>query len=310
MPAIHSAIHNLTFESFVGRVLPKRLKNFIYRQLIASLTRHNIQGTKPTEIFATTPIPCDRASEARLWIVSSGADLLMAIWCLKTLLHFSRCKWDVWFADAGGLSVKQKKLLEQHFPNIRVTTRNELDDRAREALKGRPISEWLRHTRKYAPALKLFDPLLHLPRGKFLLVDSDVLFFEHPQLLIDLVTGTADPQAAFHFNIEPTGTINSGLGVVDLSSFGLDDIEACLARMQSQRLRGWTIEQDVYTDLAGARFRPMPSEYAVQPVNDVRHSNLTSCHYIGVCRHQFYRQGVARLRSNGFLGLAPLEDRP
>jgi hypothetical protein len=307
MPAIHSAIHKLTFESRLGRGLPKRLKNFIYRQLIASLNRHNIHGTRPNEIFATKPIPCDRASDARLWIVSSGADLLMATWCLKTLLHFSKCKWDVWFADAGGISIKQKKLLEQHFPNIRFAARSDLDDRAKKGLTSYPFSAWLRHIRKYAPALKLFDPILSLQRGKFLLIDSDVLFFEDPQLLIDLVTGNTDPRVTFHFNIEPTGTINSGLAVVDLSSFDLNDVESCLARMQSQRLRGWTIEQDVYTDLATARFRPLPSEYAVQPVDDSLHSSLTSCHYIGVCRHQFYRQGVSRLRAEGFLGLAPLD---
>lgn len=307
MPAIHSAIHKFAFESRPGRLLPKRLRNFIYRQLIASLTRHNIDCTEPGEIFATEPIQCDRTSDARLWIVSSGSDLLMATWCLKTLLYFSKCKWDVWFADAGGISFKQRMLLEQHFPGIRFAARSDLDHRARQGLTGYPLSSWLRHTRKYAPALKLFDPMLNLPQGKFLLVDSDVLFFEDPHLLVDLITRNTYPRGTFHFNMEPTGTVNSGLAVVDLSSFNLLDVESCLARMQSQRLRGWTIEQDVYTDLATARSQPLPSIYAVQPVDDAMHSSLTSCHYIGVCRHQFYHQGVSRLRSEGFLGLAPLD---
>lgn len=306
MPAIHSAIHKFTFESRPGKVLPKRVKNFIYRQLIASLTRYNIECTEPSEIFATEPIECDRTSDARIWIVSSSSDLLMAIWCLKTLLHFSKCKWDVWFADAGGISPKQRMLLEQHFPGIRFTARSDLDDRARKGLTDYPLSSWLRHTRKYAPALKLFDPMLSLPKGKFLLVDSDVLFFDNPDLLVDLITKNTYPRGTFHFNMEPTGTINSGLAVIDLSSFDLVDIEASLARMQS-RLRGWTIEQDVYADLATTRSEPLPSNYAVQPVDDAEHSGLTSCHYIGVCRHQFFRQGVSRLRSEGFLGLAPFD---
>jgi hypothetical protein len=298
--------YKLAFETPLGTVLPKRLKNVIYRQFITSLTRHNIDLTEPGAIFATEPIQCDRTSDARLWIVSSGADVLMAAWCLKTLLHFSKCNWDVWFADAGGISLAQRRLLQQHFPDIRFRTRSDLDGRAREALTGYPLSASLRHTRKYAPALKLFDPMLDLQHGKFLLIDSDVLFFKNPCLLIDLVTNKNSPPGTFHFNMEPRGTINSGLAVIDLSLFSLSDIETCLARMQPQRLRGWTIEQDVYTDLASARFQPLPANYGVQPIDDAVHSNLTSCHYIGVCRHQFYRQGISRLRAEGFLGLTSL----
>lgn len=305
MQTIHSTIYRLTCEGYLGTMVPKRLKNVIYRQLIASLIRHSIDGVRPNEIVNTVPIECDRASDARLWIVSSGTDLLMAVWCLKTLLHFSRCKWDVWFADAGGISLKQRTLLEAHFPNIRFVSRGDLDDRVRGALSNYPLSAWLRLVRKYAPALKLVDPMLHLQRGKFLLVDSDVLFFGDPSLLIDLITKTNDPGIPFHFNMEPTGTINSGLAVVDLSAFDLLDVESCLAGMRPQHLRGWTTEQDVYTYLATGRFRPLPESYGVQPVSDEKHPSLTSCHYIGVCRHQFYRQGISRLRAEGFLGLTP-----
>ena len=144
-------------------------------------------------------------------------------------------------------------------------------------------------------------PVLNLRHGKFLLVDFDVLFFKNPCLLIDLITKNGS-SPTFHFNMEPTGTINSGLAVIDLSLFSLSDIEFCLARMLPQRLRDWTIEQDIYTDLASARFQPLPASYGVQPIDDAVHSSLTSCHYIGVCRHQFYRQGISRLRAERFLG--------
>jgi hypothetical protein len=311
MPSIHPTYwaYKIAFETPLETVLPKRLKNVIYRQFITSLTRHNIDLTEPGAILTTEPIQCDRTSDARVWIVSSGADLLMAVWCLKTLLHFSKCSWDVWFADAGGISHAQRRLLQQHFPNIRFRTRSDLDHQAREALTGYPLSAWLRHTRKHPLALKLFDPMVNLQYGKFLLVDSDVLFFRNPCLLVDLVTDNNAPPGVFHFNMEPRGTINSGLAVIDLSLFSLSDIEGCLARMQPQRLRGlrgWTIEQDVYTDLASARFQPLPASYGVQPIDDAVHSNLTSCHYISVCRHQFYRQGISRLRAEGFLGLSSL----
>lgn len=299
--------YKLAVESPLQTIVPKRVHNFIYRRFIASRIQHYTNLTQPDAIFATEPTPCDRSSDAKLWIVSSGADVLMAAWCLKSILHFSQCSWDVWFADAGGITSSQQAQLDEHFPNFRFLAKRDLDDRAREALAEYPLSSWLRHERGYAPAMKLFDPILNLKRGRFLLIDSDVLFFEMPSLLIELIKKSR-PSEMCHFNMEPQGTINSGLAVIDLSLISLPEIESCLARMQPRQLKGWPIEQDVYTELTTGKFRPLPASYAVQPIDDLSHHNLTSCHYIGVCRHRFYAQGIARLRSQRFMGLAPLHN--
>lgn len=288
---------NLAFETPFGALLPSRVKNVIYRQYIEQLRRQAVKAVQPDCIFKTPPIQCDRTSIYKVWILSSAKDTTMAFWALKSLLHYSDVPWDIWLAD-GGLRTHHVNLFEQHFPGIRVHRRDELDERTRGVLKLFPMSYQLRHRRGYAPAMKLIDPPLYLSE-RFLLLDSDVLFFSKPEEILVALNDTSRP---FHFNME-RGAINSGVSVVDPQAVRLEDVELCLSAFSQKQRDGWTIEQDVYTALAKGRFAPLPGWYAVEPISEEEHERVTCCHYIGVCRHSFFRRGVLRLRSQGFLGL-------
>jgi len=287
----------IAFETPLERLMPKRVKNVIYRHYIEQLRREAVSQIQPECIFTTAPIPCDRASNLKVWMPTSTKDALMATWALKSLLHYSRGSWDVWLAD-GGLARKQVELFETHFPNIRVLNRHELDERTRPMLRGLPHTNYVRHQRGYVPACKLVDPPLHLSR-RFLLLDSDVLFFSNPE---EIIAALVDDRAPFHFNMEH-GCINSGVAVIDPRAVRLGEIEAYLSSLSKRQLDGWTIEQDVFTALAEGRFVPLPSSYAVEPISDAEHAQATCCHYIGVVRHLFYQRGVRRLRSQRFLGI-------
>jgi hypothetical protein len=148
--------------------------------------------------------------------------------------------------------------------------------------------------------LKLFDPIFNLDDGRFLLLDSDVLFFQRPFEILDMLK-LQDKFTPFHFNVEAAGAINSGLAVIDKSALNLADIERALSSMNTRQRNSWCVEQDIYTEIAKGRYAALSSLYAVQPINDDVHSNVVSCHYIGVCRHAFYRQGINRLRQQKFL---------
>lgn len=287
----------IAFETPFRQVLPKRLKNVIYRHYIEQLRRQAVKQVQPDCILATPPIPCDRTSNLKVWIPTSARDAPMALWALKSLLHYSRASWDVWLAD-GGLARKHAELFEKHFPNIRVLHRNELDERTRRALDGFPHTYYLRQQRDYAPARKLVDPPLYLSQ-RFLLLDSDVLFFSNPK---EILAALADHRVPFHFNME-RGSINSGVAVVDPQAVRLGDIESYLSSISGRQRDGWTIEQDIYTALAKDRFTPLPSHNAVEPISEAEHLHVTCCHYIGVARHRFYQRGIRRLRLQRFLGV-------
>jgi hypothetical protein len=287
----------LAFETPLKGLLPARIKNFIYRQYIEQLRRHAVEQTQPDCIFATPSIPCDRTSAYKVWMPTSTRDATMAFWALKSLMHYSRAQWDVWLAD-GGLLPQQMELFERHFPGIRVLHRDRLDERAIQALARFPKCQYLRLERRYAPALKLIDPHLYMSK-RFLLLDSDVLFFVHPK---ELLAAIADDRVPFHFNME-RGFINSGVAVVDPKAVHLDDVETYLSSITRRQLNGWTIEQDVYAALAKDRFAPMSASYAVEPIDEAEHDLVTCCHYIGILRHRFYQRGIRRLRHQGLLGI-------
>jgi hypothetical protein len=293
----------LAFETPLKGLLPARIKNVIYRQYIEQLRRHAVEQTQPGCIFATPPIPCDRTSAHKVWMPTSTRDATMAFWALKSLAHYSRVQWDVWLAD-GGLHPQQMGLFERHFPGIRVLHRDRLDERARQALARFPNCQYLRHGRRRALALKLIDPPLYISK-RFLLLDSDVLFFVHPK---ELLAAIADDRVPFHFNME-RGVINSGVAVVDPKAVHLDDVETYLSSVTRRQREGWTIEQDIYTALAKDRFAPLSASYAVEPIEEGEHDLVTCCHYIGILRHLFYQRGIRRLRHQGFLGIEAADDQ-
>ncbi len=285
-------------------ILPKRVRDRLYMGFIRELTCTWQANMRSEEIYKTASIRCYPDAPLRLWIVTSRADVTMALWCLKSLLYYSGEAWAVTLADSGNLTLAQKQALEHHFPGIRILSREALDEASAAALRSYPVSTWLRHVRNYPPSLKLFDPLFHMSAGPFLLVDSDILFFRKPDELIDILKQPTDSTKKFFFNMEMQGTINSGLGVIVPELFKVTDIERILSGMTKGQLRGWTTEQDVYTALASGRYEGLPPDYAVQPVDASTHARLATCHYIGVCRHRFFEQGIRRLRSQAFMGLS------
>lgn len=278
--------------------LPKGVRNRIYMNFIRSLTRRAVEASKAHEIFSTRPLACSPHSPLKLWMVTAQPDLLMACWCLKSLIQYSGEVWDIWIAD-GGLDEQSAALLKAHFPGIQIVRSGELSELSVSKLRQFPLCSWLRHQRGYAPSIKLFDPLFHVAPHRFLLLDSDILFFRKPEVLLSLLRNE-DNRSAHAFNLE-NGRINSGLGVIDPELIAPEDIERHLASMTSKQRWGWVVEQDLYASLVRDRFQGLPSEYAVQPISETQHAQCTTCHYIGVVRHRFFSQGIPRLRAAGFL---------
>jgi hypothetical protein len=294
------AAYRLACETALRPLTPKGFRNFVYRQFIKELTRKHMALARPEEIFQTAPIRCDRASDLKIWLVTSRADILMTMWCLKSLFFYSKETWDAWIADNGDISSEQTGLLKRHFPGIRILPRNYLDARSVEATKPYPNNTWLRHTKNFPLSLKLFDPIFNLGEGRFLLLDSDVLFFRRPSEMLNTLR-SPDRRIPFHFNVESSGAINSGLVVIEKNALNLADIERALSSMTNRQRNSWTVEQDIYVEIAKGRYAAFPPFYAVQPIDDSVHSNAISCHYIGVCRHEFYKEGIRKLREQKFL---------
>jgi hypothetical protein len=294
-----SALYHFSHFAPTRYLVPKGLRNRIFMNLIRSLTDAAVRTSGVQDIYSTRPLSCDPESLLKVWMLTSQKDLLMAFWCLKSLIWNSGEVWDVWLADGGNLQRQPTVLLRQHFPGIRILPAGKLYETTSVALRRFPLSNWLRHEWDCVFSMKLFDPLLQLSPHRFLLLDSDILFFQRP---VDLLACLRNERhlAGHAFNME-NGNINAGLAVIDPSIITLEEIERHLTAMTKKQRRGYFTEQNLYRLLARDRFHGLGPEYAVQPLTDEQLETCTACHYTGGFRHMFFSQGIPRLRAMGFL---------
>jgi hypothetical protein len=280
-------------------LLPAGIRNRAYMLFINQLTAEAIEETRPERILETKPLYCFPESDLKVWTLTTRKDRLMSLWGLKSLLS-QKERWDVWIAGDDGLDKETAELFGYHLPGARVLSGALLDDNAKGKLAQYPLCQNLRFVRRHPLARKLFDPVINLPPKLFLLLDSDVLFFEAPSRVLSSLreAGQGNIQNAF---LAEGSNVNSGLAVVNPKTISFAKIEKLLSQMSISQQRGWTVEQDLYSLLSADGWTALPPEYAVQPISDEAHEYVTTCHYIGVQRHKFYSQGVRRLITAGFI---------
>jgi hypothetical protein len=277
-------------------VLPNRVRNRLYRMFIGKLTKEAKASTNSQEIFLTPSICCDRSSKLKVVSLVSTKDLEMLLWSLKSLFFFSNSSWDLWVLD-GGLNCSDVQVIERHFPGARVFVERELAPKLRIVLSPYPNIKRFRMSRRYAPARKIVDAPWLLRGQKFLLLDSDVLFFKNP---VEIVKRLLDPKMDhFTFSME-TGGINTGVAIIPESGVCFPQLEALLQLMPAIQREGWWAEHHLYAGISKNCFDGFSNMYAVAPVQAHTYDALVCCHYIHTCRHRFYQEGVMQLRSLGF----------
>lgn len=292
-------------DSKIGKVLPARVMNPLYRFLIDELGKEGKRDAFPSEIFETPPIICFPSSRFKVATLVSTRDLEMLVWSLKSLFYFSERSWDLVIMD-GGLKSSDVSLLQHHFPNARIFLEADLIRELASELNDLQYLSELRLHRGYAPAKKIIDAPRLMRGHKFLLLDSDVLFFRSPSDIIRLLE---DEDQRFAFSVDELG-INSGVAVVPASGISFAELERLLRSMSPEKLAGWQVEQDLYSLLSKNRFDELPSVYAVEPVRGLKYNELTCCHFVHVCRHRFYSEGIRQLRASGFVGQLRMKYSP
>ena len=180
----------------------------------------------------------------------SSKDVEMLVWSLKSLFYFSNRDWDLWIID-GGLASTDAKLLLHHFPNARIHFECDLVHRFANELDQFPFLTDLRFFRRFPLAKKIVDAPRLLGGRKFLLLDSDVLFFRTPVELLDLLE---DPEQRFAFSMDQLG-INSGVAVVPSARISFTELEELLLSMNSGETRGLASRARFVCNVVGIMLR-------------------------------------------------------
>ena len=281
-------------DSGATKLLPTRIGNWLYRALVSQLIEESKKSARPSEILDTPPMPCSRLSHLNVATLVSSKDVEMLVWSLKSLFYFSKRDWDLWIID-GGLTARDEAVLLHHFPNARIFFERDLVKQLADDLNDFPLLKDLRFRNPLAK--KIVDAPRLIGGRKFLLLDSDVLFFRAP---VDLVVLLENAAQEFAFSVDKMG-INSGVAVIPSAQINLAELESLLASMTEEKRAGWQVEQDLYALLSEARFQRLPESYAIEPAVHSGYESLVCCHFVHVCRHRFYEKGIEQLRKDHFM---------
>ena len=237
----------------------------------------------------------------------------MALWAAKSFQWATGFCWDFVFQDDGSLSQGQILEMERMFPAGVVMGRAEADAEMDRMLAGHPAC--LNARKRHFMFLKMFDPFFHSNRDRYLLLDSDVLFFQKPLEILDWSeVGTPsflfDPDVkdsysipasdleAF-FGIRMMRRANAGLALIPRAGVNLDVVEDYLVRFEQQSVHDLWLEQTAYVLLASkwdgsAGLLPETYEISFDPR---RHEGCVARHYVGThdSRPHFFREGVITL---------------
>jgi hypothetical protein len=266
-------------------------------------------------ILSTEPIAGTTDKRCEIHVLTSKEDWLNLVWTLKSFYVASGRRYALCIHEDGSLADGELAAFAEHFPDARIIRRAVADAKLPEVLRNFPRSLAFRNTNLLAP--KVFDFIAYLESERMGLFDSDLLFFAEPTIYLQRVEdpayrrNTFNPDCRDVYTVEPivvrmrTGLevlprVNSGFGLVHRGSIRWEWTEEFLALPGMLDGHFWRIEQTLFA-LCSSRFGAelLPDEYTLSLAPGI--GTRAFRHYNGAIRHLMYREGMARLVSDGFL---------
>lgn len=225
--------------------------------------------------------------------------------------HTNR-RWDFYIHEDGSVSSAQRRQIETFLPGIRFVPRSEADERAARLLAPHP--HCLANRQKHNLFLKFFDALTFVEEERFLVLDSDVLFFRTPAEILAWADSNAitchynedtrekycipreDIEAALRVTLLPR--FNSGLVLMQRKAMDPSLAERLLTAFEVSAHAPQFFEQTLYalmatTNPGGAQ--ALPRTYNIS-WGYFRERGSICRHYVGKFKHDLlYIEGVPLL---------------
>jgi hypothetical protein len=244
-------------------------------------------------------------------VLTGAKDWRLAGWSLASLFHFSELAWPVVIHDDGTLDDEGRGVLEALFEGCRIISRAEADAVMNRLLRAYPFCADYRAA--HPLALKIFDMAQFAENERFIVLDSDVLFFSHPREIIDWANGRNTRECWFNEDAQESsiitaaeareeldvrlwGRVNSGLGLLQRGVIDLDFCDRALALTSILRGRPEQIEQTLFALCASRQGKGglLPKTYEVSLKRRAT-PDIIARHYTGPVRDRFYGEGLKRL---------------
>jgi len=253
-----------------------------------------------------------RVEDFEIHILSGRARLTMALWMISSWIAVTGRNWKFVIHDDGTLCAADMARLERVLPCCKTMLSTKSNPAIHEMLSEHPLCLQCRNL--HPLGRKLFDIPLFACQDKLLSIDTDILFFLKPYLLLKWISGQNAEGSLFMEDIKDSSLVSVGdvehlfgiplvqrvnTGIVGLHKkiLSLDFIEDCLGSTGILRKDRWYVEQTLFAIVASrfGRVELLPQEYAISEGSHCP-ANTVARHYVGAVRQYFYSEGLSRIR--------------
>jgi hypothetical protein len=245
-------------------------------------------------------------------VLSGQTRLTMALWMMASWMAATGRQWKFVIHDDGTLCAEDAVRVKRVMPLSRVILSSESNPVIDEMLSKYPLCHQCRNIHPFGR--RLFDMPLFSLQDRIVSIDTDILFFAIPTLMLQSFEKLESdrsffledfndaslvslPEAKRLFNIQLVQRANAGIIGIHKRILSLEFLEECLARTGILKKDSWYIEQTLF-GLAASRFSQvelLPADY-VMSLDGRCPPHAVARHYVGAVRHLFYSEGLAKVR--------------
>jgi len=236
---------------------------------------------------------------------------LLGMLGLRSLEWHSGCSWAPFIHDDGTLEEGDINAWKRHFPDCTIITKPQADEVVGMALE--PYPSCRENRLRHHWFLKVFDTLHYAPHPHYIVIDSDILFFKRPNLLMNWISGSSnnfyvmeDTQEKYShpkqvieeaLGVQMLGKVNSGLDLIPKVQFPLELAERFLTSCAGSAVHYEFLEQTIFAIMASHApdGRQLPREYEIS-WNRIRRKGAVCRHYVGpVKKDLFFLEGATSI---------------
>ena len=199
-------------------------------RILPSFVRHGLMRAgrdcfAPRAIRRREELPADE-SGVSLHMVAGHSMLQMGLLALRSLEFHTRRRWSPLIHEDGTFSDEDTVMLERHFPDAQIIERRQADIEVTAALEAFPACRTNRSRHNWF--LKVFDTRHYAVGERYIILDSDIIFFRRPDAVLRWVDSGSDEMWIMEDEKEkysqPRSEIQEAMGVamVERANSGLD----------------------------------------------------------------------------------------
>jgi hypothetical protein len=211
------------------------------------------------------------------------------------------------FIDDGTINKKLQSKIKRQFPNSRIIINSEIEAILDKKLPANRFPT-LRRRRLSYPHLKKITDIHLLTQGWKLVLDSDMLFFKSPTIILDWLTKPQlpffmrDKESSYYYstalmeqlvNNKIINQLNVGAVGLNSDTINWDDLESWITVLEREEGTHYYLEQALSAMLAAGdniivadeqEYKVMPEKY------EIEHPNSTLFHFVASSRDDYFKK--------------------